>query len=108
MSDLNKSTSRRRFLRTGLALGAALPVVIGTARTASAELPMLETSDPSAQALKYAPDANTVDAATRGGSDRICGNCRFYTGGPEAGPCQLFPGKAVTHAGWCAGWAAKG
>ena len=98
--------SRRRFLRDGLALTAALPVMLGTAaRSASAaELPHLEESDPAAVGLKYTHDASKVDGA----GDHNCANCRFYTEpGSEWGPCQLFPGKAVKASGWCAGYAAK-
>ncbi|MDX1431957.1 MAG: high-potential iron-sulfur protein [Gammaproteobacteria bacterium] len=102
--------SRRRFCKTGIAV-ALLPLAAGTllGEAGAQELPHVDPNDPTAQALKYTHDAASVDAATRGGADRHCASCRFYTD-PEAkpwGPCSIFPGKAVNAQGWCNAWVAK-
>jgi hypothetical protein len=81
-----------------------------TVRMAGAQdLPQLAEDDPQAIALKYVHDASAADAGERGGEDRVCANCNFYTGdeGSEWGSCGLFPGKAVNAQGWCAGWVTK-
>jgi hypothetical protein len=84
-----------------------IPVVLGTRTSAASELPRLDEADRSAKALSYAHDASRIEAATRGGADRSCRTCRFYTNAGEAwGPCTLFPGKAVSADGWCKGWVA--
>ena len=99
--------SRRRFFATaGGALGA---VVVANAlpRLARAEdLPHLTLDDPAAKALNYTEDATKAPAPHQAG--QACSNCNFYTGGATGyGPCQLFVGKAVAAAGWCAGYAKK-
>jgi hypothetical protein len=100
--------SRRRFL-TGMTTSlAALPFVslLRQRRAHSQELPKLEESDPTAQALNYVHDASQSDTAP---ADQLCSNCQHYSGadGEEWGPCALFPGKAVSANGWCAGWLQK-
>lgn len=103
MNDDKHSASRRRVM-LGLAAGAlSLPVVF---RAQAADLPKLTLDDPAAQALKYVEDASTLAAGARGGDDRNCASCNFYTAPdqPEWGPCTLFPGKAVSASGWCSGW----
>lgn len=90
---------------------ALLPVAGGTLLRAAgaADMPHVDTNDPTAKALQYTEDAASVDAAKRGGADRHCGNCRFYTGaaGDEYGPCSIFPGKSVHAQGWCTAWATR-
>lgn len=111
MDNHTSKRSRRKFVQSGVAVAFGLPVIASLTRMASAaELPRLDLNDPTAKALKYVHDATTVDEATRGGADRICASCRFYTGeaGPEWGPCTLFPGKSVNANGWCASWIARG
>lgn len=102
--------SRRRFFKTGLAM-ALLPVAGGTLLRAAgaADMPPVDPNDPTAQALKYTEDSASVDAGTRGGADRHCGNCQLYTGkaGDSRGPCTIFPGKSVNAQGWCTAWVAK-
>ena len=103
--------SRRRFfVGAGTALGAAA-LVSALPRTALADdLPHLATTDSTAQALNYTEDASKVDKAKSptfvAGS--ACANCNFYQGAAAPwGPCALFPGKAVSAKGWCAGYAKK-
>jgi hypothetical protein len=103
--------SRRRFVvGASSALGA---VVVASALPRSAradDLPHLALTDPTATALNYTEDASKVDKAKSptyvAGS--ACANCNFYQGAAAAwGPCALFPGKAVSAKGWCAGYAKK-
>lgn len=100
--------SRRRFATIGMVAGLMpIPLVMGTRRASAGELPRLDEADRSAKALSYVHDAARVDAATRGGAERICRTCRFYTDATATwGPCTLFPGKAVNAEGWCRGWVA--
>jgi hypothetical protein len=102
------SNGRRRFL-TLLTTGiAALPFIglLGQRRVHAQELPKVEESDPTAQALSYVHDASQSDKAP---AEQLCSNCQFYAGaeGEEWGPCALFPGKAVSANGWCTGWSQK-
>ncbi|WP_329743494.1 high-potential iron-sulfur protein [Dyella sp. A6] len=107
MSQEENSESRRRFLK--IAAGtAAVAVVGGFPRFArAADLPHLTDADPTAKALGYVADASTTkNPKHTPGAD--CANCQFYTGGPTGfGPCQLFPGKAVSAKGWCVSHTAK-
>ena len=98
--------SRRRFVKSSLAMAAAIPVVTFASRATAADLPQLDPSDPTAVALKYVHDATQ---AQRASDEHICANCIQYTGeeGTEWGPCTLFPGKAVAAAGWCAAYVMK-
>jgi len=95
--------SRRQLLRK-VALGTVLiPVVVKTASAAA--LPLVSADDPTAQALKYTPDASKATAAKPGSR---CANCALYQGGTAAqGGCLLFPGKAVKATGWCSSWTPK-
>jgi High potential iron-sulfur protein len=99
--------SRRQLLKN-VALGALLIPVAGapleTAR--AADLPLVSADDPTANALKYVPDARKAADAKPGSK---CANCALYQGaaGSAQGGCLLFPGKAVKAAGWCASWTLK-
>ena len=113
MNKVDKSTnqatndSRRRFFATaGGAIGAAV-IANALPRIARAEdLPHLTLDDPTAKALNYTEDNTKAGPPHQAGQD--CSNCNFYTGGATGyGPCQLFAGKAVAAAGWCAGYAKK-
>ncbi len=103
------SSSRRGFLvgigtmLEAAAFGGALIPVAG-----ARALPHLTTQDPQAQALHYTEDASKIDASkdpthTAGAK---CANCKLYqgSGGKPFGPCQLYPGKAVSANGWCMGY----
>ena len=110
MKNTPVSTSRRHFVRGGLAL-AVLPVVIGASSSSvlAQDLPYVDEADPAAKALKYVADVANADPALLKSPDHNCGNCSFYTGaaGAEGGPCALFPGKWVHAAGWCSAYAPK-
>ena len=109
MSQSRHSQSRRHFLATGVAVTTAVPFIGFASSAGAAEMPRLEESDPTAQALGYVHDASTVPAETRKGEGNVCANCRLYLGGDaEWGGCSLFPGKAVAAQGWCKGWVAQG
>lgn len=108
-----KSLSRRRFLGT---LAIAVPggaVMLQRNVSAQEDLPRLTEDDPQAQALAYTHDATTVDtsnpAAARYEPGQNCANCLQIQGeeGAEWRPCAIFPGKAVSAAGWCSVWVAK-
>ena len=112
MKKVDKSTmsmddSRRRFFKTaGGALGAAVLVSALPQLARAEDLPHLAVDDPTAKALNYTEDATKAPPPHQAG--QLCSNCNFYTGGPTGyGPCQLFAGKAVAAAGWCAGYAKK-
>lgn len=96
---------RRRFLTALTTSFIALPFIslLSQRWAHTQELPKLEESDPTAQALSYVHDASQSEKAPAG---QLCSNCQHYTGaeGEEWGPCALFPGKAVSANGWCAGW----
>jgi hypothetical protein len=106
------NTSRRRFFAVaGSAIGAAAVISVLPRQARAADLPHLEASDATAQALHYNDDATKVDKAVAPTwkAGEACNNCNFFQGGAndQWGPCQLFPGKAVHRAGWCAGYAKK-
>ena len=106
-----KHEARRRFLRSVIVMGAAVPLsALASSRKATAqETPRLEESDPKAMALFYVHDASKATGTARGEGNRVCGTCRLYTGKADAewGPCILFPGKVVSAKGWCSSWVAK-
>ena len=99
----NKKTdqTRRSFLK-GM---AAIPLVTfagyQTAAQAGAHGIMLSVDDPTAKALGY--------EETSAVAGKNCANCNLYTGteGETSGPCAIFPGKAVTAAGYCNSWIPK-
>lgn len=97
--------SRRSLLRS-VAAGATLASVAalrpGTA--GAADGPLISESDPTAKAVKYVDDVKKALGAKPGNT---CANCALYQGkdGAKSGPCQIFPGKSVTAAGWCSSWA---
>lgn len=108
MSKEESIESRRRFLKIAAGTAAAAAVIGTLPRIArAADLPHVSESDPTAKALGYVEDASTTkDPKHKAGAN--CSNCQFYSGGPTGfGPCQLFPGKAVSAKGWCVSHAAK-
>jgi hypothetical protein len=109
MTNWKETLSRRRFAAIGVIAGLmSVPVVLGTRTAAAGDLPRLDETDRSAKALAYVHDASRIEADSRGGADRVCRTCRFYTKADEGwGPCTLFPGRAVSANGWCKGWVAK-
>ena len=110
MSQPTQPTPRRRFLQLARSAGVAVAVSGVLARTARADdLPHIAENDPTAAALGYKEDASKVDAAKypQRKPDQLCSNCNFFQGTGAYAPCQLFPGKAASAKGWCAGYAKK-
>ena len=105
MNQRNPDHSRRLLLKASAAGLAALPLGLAARSAFAADLPKLELDNPTAQALSYTHDASAVGVDVRGG-ERNCANCQLFGGG-DWGSCALFPGKAVSKAGWCKGWVAK-
>lgn len=98
---------RRRFI--GTVAAAAIIGAVVPRRSHAADLPHLEETDATAQALGYHEDAAKTDAAKfpQHAATQHCSNCNFFTAGGDYGACQLFPGKAVNAKGWCSAYAAK-
>lgn len=96
--------TRRRFMGMVGAGAAVVPLssLIGALPSqAQDDLPLVDPASAQATALQYAevsPDA-----------EQNCANCTLYQGaeGSEKGPCPLFPGNAVTAAGWCSAYVPK-
>jgi len=106
--------SRRSFLAlAGVTSAAVLAGVRPTRGFAQggAAAPHLSESDPTGKALGYIEDASKVDKtkfpAYKAGAH--CATCNFFQGKPSDayGPCQIFPGKAVSAKGWCASHSPK-
>ena len=100
-------TSRRQFIRTVPAAGAAL----FAARSGfAADLPMVDEKDPLAATLGYVADATKADKVKfkTYAAGQACGACSLYQGGAAAaGGCPLFAGKQVAAKGWCSAFAKK-
>ena len=97
-----KKMTRREMLQVTAGATAIVPLGMLGGRVAVAEeLPQLDPSDPTAQALEYVHESTTPE--------QWCKNCQLYGGkeGSEWGPCQLFPGKGVSASGWCKSWVLK-
>jgi hypothetical protein len=96
----------RRSLLQKLTLGVPLlPLAVSQLSTAlAADAPLLSPDAKEAKAVKYVEDASKAVGAVPGST---CANCAVYQGhaGSPQGPCQIFPGKQVKAAGWCASWA---
>ena len=116
MPDKPMNKSRRDAVKMMMGGLAAVPLMnlVGMAAAQADDLPHVdEAADPTAIALKYKHDAaaSERDAVARPGkpaAEQNCANCQFVQS--DAGdwrPCQLFPGKAVAAAGWCASWTLK-
>jgi High potential iron-sulfur protein len=96
----------RRDLLQKLTQGlACLPLVLSRITPAlAADTPLLSPDAPEAKKVKYVEDATKAQGAVSGST---CANCGLYQGraGSPSGPCQIFSGKQVKAAGWCASWA---
>ena len=91
-----KPVNRRSFLKMS---GATLiGLTCGSAALRSHAQEQLQSTDPTAQALKYVPKS-VVEGA-------MCSNCMYIQGnaGDENRPCAIFPGKLVAADGWCSAW----
>src|SRR5690348_8451502 len=101
---MSQNLSRPRLLQN-LTVGVPLLPLAAPLRTAfAADAPMLSPEAKEAKAVKYVEDAAKAQGAVKGST---CANCALYQGhaGAATGPCQIFPGKMVTAAGWCSSWA---
>ncbi len=104
MSDQANPSSRRRFIKLGVAGLAAASLANQTANAAPVAV---KEADPTATALGYKLDA--TKATARKDANALCSNCNFFQGkaGAADGPCTLFTGNLVAAKGWCTGWAKK-
>ncbi|GLQ94363.1 high-potential iron-sulfur protein [Dyella acidisoli] len=104
----HKNFSRRHFLKAAASTTAAAFVISSVPRFAEAfSLPYVTLSDPTAKAMNYVEDASQSSNAMHK-SGNACANCQFYAGAATGyGPCQLYPGKAVSSKGWCTSYTAK-
>ncbi len=112
---MTRDASKRSAIdraRRDLLMGVAACAGIGTllvqssrARAADADnskLPLLEESDPAAQATKYVGDAHHTKMAEPGAN---CSNCSLYGSvNASSGTCSIFPKNRVAAAGWCNAW----
>ncbi len=87
--------SRRHFLK--LASGVVLIPLVNINDLHANQLEPLQATNPQAQALKY------VEVSEKEG--QRCDNCLHYVSATQG--CNIFPGKSVAAAGWCAVWAIK-
>ena len=103
-------STRRSFMMTLAASGAALAATRAAAQAASAA-PVLTEADPQALALGYKADNTKVDKAKfpQHAAGQMCSSCNFYQGkaSDAMAPCQLFAGKQVSGKGWCSAYAKK-
>jgi len=110
LSKLGPSAMNRRSLIKSLAAVAGAAAIFRGGTSSAAELPHLDVKDPAAVALGYVENATQVDAKknlTYVKGSR-CDNCLLLQGSSGAyRPCNLFPGKLVSAAGWCSGWTAE-
>lgn len=105
-------SSRRDFLvSVGTMVGATAFASTFTSVANAKALPHLTAQDPQAQALHYTEDVSKGDASNNPAhtAGAKCANCKLYqgSGGDQFGPCQLYPGKAVSANGWCMGYQKK-
>lgn len=123
---MDKSFSRRNFIKSLAVSAAAIPVLHGLSLfganvARAAGNPPLPESDPFAKSIKYCADADkaakskTSSCPARKEKDRAtqyCRNCQLYTkesgdGAKETGKCMIVQGKSVAGGGWCMSWVKK-
>jgi hypothetical protein len=108
---MSKPLSRRDAMKRLVVLCGAAGALREIRPAAAAEAEHLSPSDPTAAALKYIPDAKTVDAKQYPSYQpgQSCGTCLQLQAGtdPTWRPCNLFPGKLVNVNGWCQVWVKK-
>jgi hypothetical protein len=102
------SLSNRRVFMLQVAAGSAV-LAAGAAQAQGA--PMVNEKDPQPMAMGYVADTTKADAKKfpKHAATQKCSNCALYTGaaGSTAGPCGIFPGKAVAANGWCSAYVKK-
>jgi len=100
-------TTRRHFIRI-VPLAGALALC---ARSAFADAPKVDPTDPQAKALGYVTDAAQADKARfpKYAAGQTCGSCQLYQGKPTDAnaPCAIFAGKQVAAKGWCSAYTKK-
>jgi hypothetical protein len=109
---MQKNFSRRAIVKGGLLMGALVPALGMIAeQAAAADLPPLDSNDPTAKALGFVPDTTKVDdkANPTHKTEQKCANCAQFQGKPTdaRGGCNIFVGKSVPSGGWCKTWAKK-
>jgi hypothetical protein len=115
---MSRTIPRRAVLRAAVCGATLVPASIlwqrasaAAAAAAATAVPMVDGTDPTAQALGYVPNATKVDPKTNPTymAGQHCAVCAQFQGKAtdKQGPCVLFPGKQVYAAGWCRGWAKK-
>ena len=100
--NMDRTLTRRAIIRTGIMAAALLPVAgLIAGKTPAADLPELDTADPTAKALGY------VTKSIKPGL--ICSGCAQFVGnaGDATGGCKIFPGKRVAGGGWCTAYVKK-
>ena len=101
------------FLNKCLAATAAASMLPG--RVISAELEIVDESNPLAVSLGYKHDAGEVDTKNfpkrsgEAGEIQYCFNCALYQGGTDDAwsACSIFQNKLVAGRGWCNAWVAN-
>jgi hypothetical protein len=104
--------SRRALMKRALIIAAAAPVAgLGVGLSSAADLPPLDTKDPTAASLGFVNDATKVDTAKYPTykAGQHCGSCAQFQGKPgdARGGCNIFVGHTVPQGGWCQVWAQK-
>lgn len=92
---------RRKFVTLMGAGATVLPLSALVASLPSHAADMVDPESAQAKALQYVAESENAE--------QNCSNCTLYQGaeGDESGPCALFPGAAVSSAGWCSAWVPK-
>lgn len=82
-----------------------------TAAGPAAALPLVNPSDPQAQALGYVAQASQADKSRfpKYTAGQSCASCSLYGGPPTQpqAPCPLFAGRNVAAPAWCSAWVAR-
>lgn len=90
---------------------ASSPTRTDPAAVSSAQLPLLQESDPVAAGLGYVSVASRADSTKYKNytAGQACANCSLFVGsaGDTQGPCTLFAGKNVLATGWCSAYVKK-
>lgn len=93
---------RRKFVSMMTAGAAVVPVSALVASLPSHAAELVDPDSAQAKALQYVAESENPE--------QNCANCALYTGaeGDAQGGCPLFPGQAVTAAGWCSAYVPAG
>ncbi|MFM7276019.1 MAG: high-potential iron-sulfur protein [Gammaproteobacteria bacterium] len=97
-------TRRRDFLQRAaqlIAIAAATPTPAARARAESA------CTTPESESLRVS--LHYADPSPH--ADKRCGDCAFYTAGPQGdgcGSCEMLSGDTVNASAWCDSWSPRG